>query len=121
MKLHSLFRPKGLFFAAFSFVAVHSVLASKPNIILILADDMGLGDVSGYGTGGSIKTPNLDKLASEGRRFLDAHTPSGVCTPTRYGLLTGRYAWRTRLKAGVLQGYSSPLIAPGRETVASLL
>ena len=121
MKLRSLFRPKCLFFAAFSFVAVHSVLASKPNIILILADDMGLGDVSGYGTGGSIKTPNLDKLASEGRRFLDAHTPSGVCTPTRYGLLTGRYAWRTRLKAGVLQGYSSPLIAPGRETVASLL
>ena len=96
MKLHSLFRPKCLFFAAFSFVAVHSVLASKPNIILILADAMGLGDVSGYGTGGSIKTPNLDKLASEGRRFLDTHTPSGVCTPTRYGLLTGRYAWRTR-------------------------
>ena len=90
MKLHSLFRPKCLFFAAFSFVAVHSVLASKPNIILILVDDMDLGDVSGYGTGGSIKTPNLDKLASEGRRFLDAHTPSGVCTPTRYGLLTCR-------------------------------
>ena len=110
-----------LFVAAFSLAPISSLRAAKPNIILILADDMGLGDVSCYGTGGLIETPHLDKLASEGRRFLDAHTPSGVCTPTRYGLLTGRYAWRTRLKSGVLQGYSPPLISPDRETVASLL
>jgi len=110
-----------LFVAACIVAAVPSLWAAKPNIVLILADDMGLGDVSCYGTGGLVKTPHLDKLASEGRRFLDAHTPSGVCTPTRYGLLTGRYAWRTRLKSRVLQGYSPPLIAPDRETIASLL
>ena len=110
-----------LFFAAFGLAAVSSLRAAKPNIVLILADDMGLGDVSCYRMGGLVETPHLDKLASEGRRFLDAHTPSGVCTPTRYGLLTGRYAWRTRLKSRVLQGYSPPLIAPDRETVASLL
>ena len=72
------------FFVAACIVAAVSSLAAKPNIILILADDMGVGDVSCYGTGGLVKTPHLDKLASEGRRFLDAHTPSGVCTPTRY-------------------------------------
>ena len=107
-----------LFVARFR-LGLFSLWATKPNIVLILADDMGLGGVSCYGTGGLVETPHLDKLASE--RFLDAHTPSGVCTPTRYGLLTGRYAWRTRLKSRVLQGYSPPLITPGRETVASLL
>ena len=63
----------------------------------------------------------MDRLASEGMYFTDAHTGSAVCTPTRYGLLTGRYAWRTRLKSGVLWGYSPHLIDPGRMTVASLL
>ena len=88
MKLHFLLLPKILFLAAVGLAAIPSLGAAKPNIVLILADDMGLGDVSCYGTGGLVKTPHIDKLASEGRRFLDAHTPSGVCTPTRYGLLT---------------------------------
>ena len=68
-----------------------------------------------------IPTPNMDKLAQEGIRFTDAHSPSAVCTPTRYGVLTGRYCWRSRLKHGVLYGYEPPLIEPERLTVAGLL
>jgi arylsulfatase A-like enzyme len=93
----------------------------KPNIVFILADDMGYGDLRSYNPQSKIATPNMDRLAAEGLRFTDAHTPSSVCTPTRYGLLTGRYAWRTRLKRGVLDGYSPALIEPGRMTIASLL
>jgi arylsulfatase A len=93
----------------------------KPNIIYILADDMGYGDVSCYTENSKIKTPYIDKLASEGIRFTDAHTSSAVCTPTRYGILTGRYNWRTKLKKGVLSGYSKALIEPGRMTVGDLL
>ena len=95
--------------------------AQKPNVILILADDLGLGDVHFYGqTRCKIDTPHLDRLAREGMAFTDAHTPSSVCTPTRYGILTGRYCWRTRLKRGVLGGCSSHLIDPSRETLATL-
>src|SRR4051812_29379417 len=93
----------------------------KPNIVYILADDLGFGDVHCNNLDSKIPTPNIDKLASEGRRFTDAHSPSSVCTPTRYGILTGRYCWRTKLKSGVLLGYDAPLIEPGRMTVASLL
>lgn len=99
-------------------------VASKntpPNIVYILADDLGYGDLSVYHPSGGIKTPNLDKLAAQGMRFTDAHSPSGVCTPTRYGILTGRYPWRSRLPVGVLRGYSRTLIEPDRPTVASLL
>ena len=92
-----------------------------PNIILILADDMGYGDPGSYNPDSKIPTLNIDRLATEGMRFTDAHAPSGVCTPTRYGLLTGRYAWRTRLKKGVLRGYSPSLIDTTRTTLASLL
>ncbi len=92
----------------------------KPNIVLILADDLGYGDVGCYGAT-KIKTPRLDQLAREGMRFTDAHSPSAVCTPTRYGLLTGRYCWRSRLKQGVLDGESPLLIEPGRATLASFL
>jgi len=94
---------------------------TKPNIIFILADDMGYGDVGCYNENCKIPTPHLDRLGKEGMRFTDAHTNSSVCTPTRYGILTGRYAWRTRKKNGVLQGHSSPLIERDRGTVASLL
>lgn len=94
---------------------------SKPNVVLILADDMGYGDPGCYNKDSKTPTPNLDRLAAQGMRFTDAHTPSSVCTPTRYGLLTGRYAWRTRLKSGVLNGFSPYLIEPGRLTLASLL
>jgi len=92
-----------------------------PNIIIILADDMGYGDIQAYNPESKITTPNLNSLAQEGMRFTDAHTNSAVCTPTRYGLMTGRYAWRTRLKRGVLSGYSDHLIDSSRTTIASLL
>ncbi len=94
---------------------------SKPNIVLILADDLGYGDVHALNPRSRIATPYLDRIANEGASFVDAHTPSSVCTPTRYGLLTGRYCWRSRLKRGVLNGYSPPLIEAGRPTVAKLL
>ncbi len=94
---------------------------NTPNIVYILADDLGYGDVSAYNTEGAIATPNIDKLAAEGMRFTDAHSPSSVCTPTRYALLTGRYPWRSRLPKGVLRGYSRTLIENDRPTVASLL
>src|ERR1700704_2746122 len=93
----------------------------RPNIIVILTDDLGCGDCGCYNKASKIKTPNIDCLASEGMRFTDAHSPSGVCTPTRYGILTGRYAFRTPLKQGGLYGYDPALIEPGRMTVASLL
>lgn len=95
--------------------------AAKPNIVFILADDLGIGDLGCYNTESKVATPNMDRIAAEGMRFDDAHTPSSVCSPTRYGVLTGRYAWRSRLTKGVLWGYSRSLIEPGRETVASLL
>lgn len=94
----------------------------KPNIVYILADDLGYGDVQCLNPErGKIKTPCLDKLASQGMTFTDAHSGSSVCTPTRYGLLTGRYCWRSRLQNGVLDGYVQPLIAADRLTVAGLL
>lgn len=95
--------------------------ATKPNIVVILADDLGYGDVKCLNPDGKIATPNLDKLAAAGKRFTDAHSASAVCTPTRYGLLTGRYCWRTKLRSGVLGGLSPRLIEPNRETIASLL
>ncbi|HYG73736.1 MAG TPA: arylsulfatase [Planctomycetota bacterium] len=93
----------------------------SPNIVYILADDLGYGDVSCLNKDSRIKTPNMDRLAQQGMIFTDAHSGSAVCTPTRYGILTGRYAWRTHLRAGVLWGFSKPLIAADRPTVASLL
>lgn len=93
----------------------------QPNIIFILADDMGYGDVQVLNSASKIPTPHLDQLAAEGMTFTDAHTPSSVCTPTRYGVLTGRYCWRTRLKSGVLNGYGEPLIQDSRETIAEAL
>ena len=96
--------------------------ADKPNIVYILADDLGYGDVHCLNPQrGKIKTPNLDRLAAQGMTFTDAHSGSSVCTPTRYGVLTGRYAWRTRLQSGVLYGFAPPLIAPGRLTVPAFL
>lgn len=93
----------------------------KPNIIFILADDMGYGDVSSFNENSKIRTPNIDKMASQGVMFTDAHTSSSVSSPTRYGILTGRYNWRSVLKQGVLSGYSKALIAPERQTVAGFL
>jgi arylsulfatase A-like enzyme len=95
---------------------------SRPNIVLILCDDLGYGDVQCLNPEhGKIKTPHIDKLAGQGMVFTDAQSGSSVCTPTRYGLLTGRYSWRTRLQHGVVQGFAPCLIAPDRLTVAGLL
>ena len=95
--------------------------ASSPNVVLIMADDLGIGDITPTHSGCKIQTPQLQRLADEGITFLDAHTTSSVCTPTRYGLLTGRYNWRSRLARGVLSGRSEHLIPQGRPTLAHML
>ncbi len=94
---------------------------NQPNIIYILADDLGYGDITALNPDSDMATPHLDRFVGEGMYFSDAHSNSAVCTPTRYGILTGRYAWRTPLKSGVLWGYSPLLINEDRPTVASFL
>ncbi len=93
----------------------------RPNIVIILADDLGWGDVRAYNPDSKIPTPHMDSLAGQGMRFTDAHSSASVCSPTRYGLMTGRYSWRTRLKRGVLWPPAKPLIDSSRTTIASLL
>lgn len=94
----------------------------KPNIVIIFADDMGYGDVQSLNPKrGKIRTPHLDRLASQGMAFTEAHTSSAVCTPSRYGLITGRYNWRSRLQSGIVPKYGKPLIAPDRLTLPSFL
>ncbi|RAJ07996.1 sulfatase family protein [Arenibacter echinorum] len=94
---------------------------TKPNVIFIYADDMGYGEVQALNpTHSKIPTPNLNQLAAEGMVFTDAHTSSSVCTPSRYGLMTGRYNWRTRLQRGIVGGGSEPLIEADRMTLGSL-
>ena len=103
-------------FCAVLALAACSLAAETPNIVLILADDLGYGDVSAYNPGSKAPTPNIDRLANEGIRFLDAHAPAAVCVPTRYGLMTGRYPMRTELP-----WRERALINEGRVTLASLL
>lgn len=93
----------------------------RPNIIVILADDLGYGDVRCLNPESKIPTPNLDRLAQRGITFTDAHSSSALCSPTRYGLLTGRYSWRTRPQGGALWSFAPPMIEEGRMTVASYL
>ena len=95
--------------------------ADKPNIIIVLADDMGIGDMTPSNPDCKIKTPHLQRMADEGILFTDAHSTSSVCTPTRYGLLTGRYNWRSVKERGVLSGTSPHLIPPQRPTIAHML
>lgn len=99
----------------------HSKEQDNPNIIFILADDMGYGDVLSYNENGKINTPNIDQLVAEGIEFTDAHTTALVCTPSRLGFLTGRYNWRSTLKEGNLSGRHDALISPTRTTVATML
>lgn len=95
--------------------------AASPNIVVILADDYGWGSVGCYGAAAGVKTPNLDRLAREGRRFTQAYAPGSVCSPSRYGLMTGRYYWRTSVKDGKVLPFNAPLhIEPSRTTLASL-
>ncbi len=113
--------------AALLVQAVHTPLSvsaasiERPNIILIYTDDQGYGDASCLNSDAKFQTPNLDRLAVEGMTFTDAHCSDTVCTPSRYGLLTGRYSWRTSLKRGVFGAEKECLIADGRTTMASML
>lgn len=107
-----------VFLAAFS--TAPAAQSAKPNIVVILADDFGWGSSTPYGAKG-LNTPNLDRLAREGRRFTHAYAPGSVCSPSRYGLMTGRYYWRTSIKDGEVLTPTAPLhIEPGRVTLASL-
>ena len=99
--MKNLFKPIGLAIACLVSITAHG--ADKPNIIYILADDLGYGDVQALNPKqGKIPTPGMDRLAAQGMVFTDAHSNSSVCTPTRYGVLTGRYNWRTHKQSGVL-------------------
>ena len=92
----------------------------KPNVIFILADDLGYGDLSYLNANSKIYTPHIDQLAREGKSFKDAHAPASLCTPTRYAILTGRYGWRSSLKKGVLKHNDPPLIEKGRFTIGGI-
>ena len=105
----------------FLLLTITTFASAKPNIIFILADDLGYGDVKANNPSSKIPTPAMDRLAKEGMRFTDSHSPSAVCTPTRYGILTGRYCWRTSLTRGVLWGIDHSLIDTGRTTMADML
>ncbi|MGB0582898.1 MAG: sulfatase-like hydrolase/transferase, partial [Limisphaerales bacterium] len=107
--------------ALFILFGISTIAASNPNIVVILADDFGVGDIQAHYPDNKIATPYLDKLVREGMSFTDAHSPSAVCSPTRYGLLTGRYAWRTRLQEWVVAAYEPPLIARDRPTLPGFL
>ena len=104
---------------ALDWAALACHAAERPNIVLIYADDLGYGDVGSYGAT-RVRTPNIDRLAREGLRFTDGHAASATCTPSRYALLTGEYAWRKK-GTGVLPGNASLVIPPGRTTLPSLL
>jgi arylsulfatase A len=104
-----------------SIVKAAAARASKPNVVYILADDLGWGDMDVYNSHSAVPTPHCNEFAKQGMRFTDMHAASAVCTPSRYAILTGRYPWRSRLKKGVLGGESPNLIEPGRMTVPSML
>ena len=121
-RFHSTLRPARFRAALCGLLAISLLLLAllradaappaKPNIVLLLADDMGIGDVQALYPAGKIRAPHLDRLVAQGMHFTDAHSASSVCTPTRYGLLTGRYAWRSRLQFHVLLSYVSTLLKP---------
>lgn len=124
--MNKLIRNRGLLLSLGSLTVLSSCAQQvqepkKPNIVFIFADDMGYGDVSALNENSKIQTTNIDRIAREGVVFTDAHSSSSVSTPSRYGLLTGRYNWRSDLKSGVLMGYNKALIAPDRRTIASVL
>jgi arylsulfatase A len=107
--------------APMAVVAHAATPKDRPNIIFILTDDLGYGDVDGVYPPGKIKTPQLDHFVTQSMVFEEAHSSSAVCTPSRYSILTGRYNWRSKEKSGVLGGFSHPMIETGRQTVADLL
>jgi arylsulfatase A-like enzyme len=95
--------------------------ADAPNIVVILADDMGYDAVSAYNDRLGLETPNIDRLTEQGMMLTDAHSSAAVCSPTRYGLLTGRYSWRTRMKRWIVGRWERPLIKPDRLTISEML
>ena len=105
--------------AALSLIAATASAQSRPNIVLIYMDDVGYGDSSSYGAT-AVQTPNIDRLARQGLRFSDAHSPAATCTPSRYALMTGEYAFRKK-GTGILPGDAALVIEPGRTTLPSLL
>ena len=115
-------RLKSLALFLLTLIPAAAFAQEKPNIVYVMCDDLGYGDIQCFNPeNGKIPTPTVDRLATEGMRFTDAHSGSSVCTPTRYGLLTGRYSWRTEFQKGVVQGFAPNLIAEDRPTVASFL
>ncbi|MGJ8683631.1 MAG: sulfatase family protein [Nonlabens sp.] len=110
-----------LIVAVFIVISAFAKAQQQPNIVYILADDMGIGDVSGLNPDAKVNTPNIDALINNGMTFTDAHTTSSVCTPSRYSIMTGQYSWRTQLKARVLDGYSKALIKDSTDTAPKLL
>lgn len=111
-----------LFLGSLFFCCDLFCIQTRPNIVVFLADDLGYGSINSYGADPNlVRTPNLNRLAEEGVRFTRAFTTGSVCSPTRYGLLTGRYSWKTRLKRGVINSYDPMLIDPDTETIASWL
>ncbi len=115
-----------LLFVTFSCTVKQQQKSKFPNVVIIYADDLGYGDVQSYNpVNGKIPTPNMDRLASEGMRFTDAHSSSAVCSPSRYTILTGRYHWRTRLQEGIVGdlragAHGAPVIPPDRLTIGGL-
>lgn len=107
-------------FILFLFSSLGMLAENKPNIVFILADDLGYGDLSSYGAT-KVKTPNIDRLAIEGRKFTDAHSPHPVCTPTRYSLMTGRYSWRTWARTANVWSTDPMLIDEDQYTLPKLL
>ena len=103
----------------FALAPSQAIAQDRPNVILVYADDLGYGDVSAYASPARLKTPNVDRLAREGLRFTDAHAPAATCTPSRYAMLTGEYAFR-KPGTGVLPGDAASIIEPGRTTLASV-
>ena len=110
-----------LLLASHTSLTAADTLPQRPNVVVLYVDDLGYGDVQCYNPErGKIPTPRIDLLAAQGLRFTDGHSSSGVCTPSRYTLLTGRYHWRTRLQSGIVEAFGAPLIAPDRLTIADL-
>lgn len=115
-------RPLLLILSSFCLWHLSSAAELRPNIIFLMCDDLGYGDVHCLNPAhGKISTPGMDRLAAQGMIFTDAHSGSSVCTPTRYGVMTGRYSWRTKLQSWVVEGFAPSLIAADRPTVASFL
>ena len=95
-------------------------MSKQPNVILMFIDDLGYGDLSCFNENSKLQTPHIDRLCEHGVQLTDCHSTSALCTPSRYGLMTGRYNWRSRLKQSVLPGGADPLIEEGRSTIATM-